>query len=80
MKESSKAKSGENSENISYTVAVEELETILHEIETGETDIDVLSEKVKRALFLIRLCRARLKSTDDEVRKLISGLDKPEEE
>jgi exodeoxyribonuclease VII small subunit len=59
---------------------VEELETILHEIETGETDIDVLSEKVKRALFLIRLCRARLKNTDDEVRKLIAGFEKPEEE
>lgn len=78
MKESSKAKSNEAAENITYTAAVEELETILHEIETGETDIDVLSEKVKRALFLIRLCRARLKNTDDEVRKLISGFDKPD--
>ena len=80
MKESSKAKSNETSDNISYAAAVEELETILHEIETGETDIDVLSEKVKRALFLIRLCRARLKNTDDEVRKLIAGFEKPEEE
>ena len=78
MKESSKAKSNEAAENITYTAAVEELETILHEIETGETDIDVLSEKVKRALFLIRLCRARLKNTDDEVRKLIAGFDKPD--
>ena len=79
MKEPSKAKSNEASENISYAAAVEELETILHEIETGETDIDVLSEKVKRALFLIRLCRARLKNTDDEVRKLIAGFEKPDE-
>jgi exodeoxyribonuclease VII small subunit len=80
MKEPSKAKSDASSENITYVAAVEELETILHEIETGETDIDVLSEKVKRALFLIRLCRARLKNTDDEVRKLIAGFEKPEEE
>ena len=63
-------------EEITYKDAVEELESILHEIETGETDIDVLSEKVKRALFLIQLCRARLKQTDDEVRKLIAGFEK----
>jgi len=79
MKEPSKAKSKDNTEEIAYKDAVEELESILHEIETGETDIDVLSEKVKRALFLIQLCRARLKHTDDEVRKLIAGFEKPEE-
>ena len=79
MKEPSKAKSNDHMEVISYKDAVEELESILHEIETGETDIDVLSEKVKRALFLIQSCRARLKHTDDEVRKLIAGFEKPEE-
>lgn len=72
-------KPGNSNEEIAYKDAVEELESILHEIETGETDIDVLSEKVKRALFLIHLCRARLKHTDDEVRKLIAGFDKPED-
>lgn len=79
MKEPSKAKSDDKMEVITYKDAVEELESILHEIETGETDIDVLSEKVKRALFLIQLCRGRLKHTDDEVRKLIAGFEKPEE-
>ncbi len=79
MKEPLKAKSKDNLEEITYNAAVEELESILHEIETGETDIDLLSEKVKRALFLIQLCRARLKLTDDEVRKLIAGFEKPEE-
>jgi len=80
MKEQSKAKSNEQNNSVSYKDAVEELESILHEIETGETDIDILSEKVKRALFLIQLCRARLKHTDDEVRKLIAGFEKPSEE
>ena len=78
MKEPSKARSMDKNENITYKDAVEELESILHEIETGETDIDVLSEKVKRALFLIQLCRTRLKQTDDEVRKLIAGFEKGE--
>lgn len=79
MKEPLKAKSKDNMEEITYKAAVDELESILHEIETGETDIDLLSEKVKRALFLIQLCRARLKHTDDEVRKLIAGFEKPED-
>ena len=78
MKEPSKVKSKDNSENISYQDAVAELEEILSEIETGEADVDVLSEKVKRALFLISYCRAKLKHTDDEVRKLIAGFEKPE--
>jgi len=73
MMESSKAKSNENP--VSYRVAVDELETILNEIESGDADVDVLSEKVKRALFLINYCKARLRSTDEEVRKLIEGFD-----
>lgn len=79
MKEKSKVKSESNAP-ASYKAAVEELESILSEIEDGEADVDVLSEKVKRALFLIRYCRARLKHTDDEVRKLISGFEKEGEE
>jgi exodeoxyribonuclease VII small subunit len=75
MKEQSKAKSGENTPEISYQDAVSELEEILSEIESGEADVDVLSEKVKRALFLINYCRARLKQTDDEVKKLIKGFE-----
>jgi exodeoxyribonuclease VII small subunit len=79
MKEASKAKSAQQNETISYQEAMDELESILAEIEAGDTDIDVLSEKVKRALFLIQLCRTRLRKTDEEVRKLISGFEKEEE-
>jgi len=68
-------KSEEKTPEISYQEAVSELEEILSEIESGEADVDVLSEKVKRALFLISYCRARLKQTDDEVKKLISGFE-----
>ena len=43
------------SEQISYTDAFEELQTIVTEIEQGEISVDELSEKVKRASFLIRI-------------------------
>jgi len=76
MKEKSKAAS-EESQNTpnSYRDAITELEEILSEIESGDADVDVLSVKVKRALFLVSFCRGRLRQTDEEVRKLIQGLD-----
>ena len=76
MKERSKAKSSQaenepDHASISYREAVEELEQILEGIESGETDIDLLSEKMKRAVWLVRVCRAKLRNTDEEVRKII---------
>ena len=37
-----------------YLEAIEELETLLREIEDDGTDIDALTEKVKRALCLFK--------------------------
>ncbi|MDP4266648.1 MAG: exodeoxyribonuclease VII small subunit [Bacteroidota bacterium] len=65
-----------NKEEISYSEAQKELEIILNEIETGEVDVDVLSEKVKRACFLIKLCNAKLKSTDEEIKKILDEFEK----
>lgn len=81
MKEPSKAKSKDQQpEPVSYQEAVSELESILEEIEEGNTDIDVLSERVKRALFLIQLCKSKLRKTDEEVRKLLSDLEDQQED
>jgi exodeoxyribonuclease VII small subunit len=75
MKEPSKAKSAKTdhseTEIISYGQAVEELEQILEGIESGETDIDLLSEKLKRAVWLVQVCRTKLRNTDEEVKKII---------
>ncbi|MDA8432338.1 MAG: exodeoxyribonuclease VII small subunit [Nitrospiraceae bacterium] len=66
---------------ISYSRALSELEKIIAEIESEETDLDVLSEKVKRAASLIKLCRAKLRSAEEEVKKALSEIEeKPEEE
>ena len=82
MKEPSKAKSAKTREaetsTISYSQAVEELEQILEGIESGETDIDQLSEKLKRAVWLVQVCRAKLRNTDEEVKKIISEFDSDE--
>lgn len=57
-----------------YSESAQELETILDEIETGEADIDVLSEKVERAAQLIRGCRDALAGTELRVKKVVEEL------
>ena len=59
----------------SYNEAVEKLRAIVEEIEKGELDVDVLSEKVKEATRLIKLCKEKLYKTDEEVKKILEELD-----
>ena len=60
---------------LTYGEAVEELERIITEIEEESVDVDALTEKVKRATFLIGFCKDRLKDTEVEVQKALSGLE-----
>ncbi len=55
----------------SYKAAIEEIESIVNEIENETVDVDVLTKKVKRATFLIKLCKEKLKTTDTEVKKIL---------
>ncbi|MFC2322636.1 MAG: exodeoxyribonuclease VII small subunit [Tannerella forsythia] len=59
----------------SYNKAIEKLRGIIHDIESGELDVDVLSEKVKEASRLIKLCREKLFKADEEVKKILDTLD-----
>jgi exodeoxyribonuclease VII small subunit len=60
--------------NISYTEAISELEAIVTEIEQGEITIDTLSQKVKRASELIRICKNKLTSTEEDVSKILGEI------
>ncbi|WP_134089631.1 exodeoxyribonuclease VII small subunit [Olivibacter sp. XZL3] len=60
---------------ISYTSAFEELQTIVEEIEDGEISVDELSAKVKRAALLIKICKAKLSETESDVNKILEDLD-----
>ncbi len=60
---------------ITYSQALTELEKIVGEIESEEIDVDAVAEKVKRAAFLITLCRSRLKDTGEEVKKVLAGME-----
>ena len=60
---------------IKYTEAFEELQAIVREIEEGEISVDELSEKVKRAAYLIKVCKSRLSATEADVNKILRELD-----
>ena len=62
-----------------YREALDEIEAIVEEIESESVDIDVLTDRVKRATFLIKLCKAKLKKTDDEVKKVLKEFEEEEE-
>ena len=51
-----------------------ELDTILDEIESGEIDLDALSDKVERAATLLGLCRKKLAATETKVKKVTEEL------
>ncbi len=59
----------------SFNKAVEELENILDQIESGELDVDELSGKVKRASELLRLCQSKLRDTEEEIDKIIDEME-----
>lgn len=60
---------------LTYASAIDELESIVREIESGEIDVDILTSKVKRASELIRYCRDSLRHTQKEVDKTLSDLE-----
>jgi exodeoxyribonuclease VII small subunit len=63
------------SETLKYTEAFEELQTLVTEIERGEISVDELSEKVKRAALLIKICKTKLTTTEEDVNKILQQLD-----
>ncbi len=69
-------------EKQSYSQAIEELENIVTEIENEDISVDELSEKVKRAAVLIRICKTVLYKTEEDVNAVLKGMreEQPPEE
>jgi len=58
----------------SYNESIAKLRAIVSDIEKGELDVDVLSEKVKEASRLIKVCKDKLHKADEEVKKILEEL------
>ena len=59
---------------MTYTKAMQELESIVAKMQSDNCDIDSLSDYIKRAAELIKYCREKLFTTDEEVKKCIESL------
>ena len=57
---------------IKYEAALAELQTIVSKMENDELDIDQMSDQLKRAQELIRLCKDKLTKTDEEIKKILA--------
>ncbi len=60
------------SKEIKYEAAYAELQAIVRKMENDELDIDQMSEQLKRAQELIKLCKDKLTKTDEEIKKILS--------
>lgn len=56
-----------------YEDAVQQLESIVDKMERGELDVDSMAAQLKQVQALVKLCKQKLKHTDDEIQKLLAN-------
>ena len=60
---------------ISYSEAIGEIESIIEKMDNKELDIDALSENVSRVTELIKICKSKLKTTEEQIEKTLHEID-----
>jgi len=56
---------------LSYKLAMEELESIVKQLEDEDVDVDKLAGMIQRASELIQFCKVRLIKSQEEVEKAL---------
>ena len=59
---------------MTYSEAIAELEKIVKEMQSENCTIDNLSAYTSRSLELLKICKAKLLSTDEELKKILEEL------
>lgn len=67
------AKKTSTEEPKGYAEAMSELEMILREIDSNSVDVDVLSEKVQRASYLVDWCTGRITAAQLTIDELVAS-------
>lgn len=62
-------------QEMTYTEAIAELEKIVREMQSESCNIDNLSALTSRSLTLLKVCKAKLQSTDAELKKILATLE-----
>lgn len=64
----------EKDQKMTYSQAIGELEKIVKEMQSENCSIDNLSEYTTRSLELLKICKAKLQATDEELKKILNEL------
>ena len=56
-----------------FVDALRELESIIHEVDSNDVDIDILESKLKRAAVLIAWCNERIAATEVVVEEIVAN-------
>ena len=64
----------EKDQKMTYSQAIGELEKIVKEMQSENCSIDNLSANTTRSLELLKICKAKLQSTDEELKKILNEL------
>ena len=67
-------------ENLRFGEAIEELESILSQVEAEEIDIDELADRLKVAAELLELCRSKIRRAEVEVTQIVQALEEADVE
>ena len=59
---------------LTYAQSVSELESILRMMQSDTCDIDHLAAYTRRATELLKACRTRLTTTEEELREILASL------
>ena len=59
---------------MTYTQAIAELEEIVKKMQSPECSIDNLSQYTARSLELLKVCKAKLTATDEELKKVLNEM------
>jgi len=61
---------------VKYSKAIERLDEIIGKIEQDDVDVDELSEKVKEAIGLIKICKDKIEKAELEVKQVVVNFEK----
>ncbi|GCD77760.1 hypothetical protein JCM31826_12420 [Thermaurantimonas aggregans] len=71
----------ESAENeLTYTAAMDELQTIADQLEQEDIDPDTMVKLIQRAEFLVNFCKKKLSETEKTVQDILSKLQNTDQE
>lgn len=64
-----------SNQDLTYASAMKELEQIVETIQNPQCEIDQLCELTRRSVELLKFCREKLTTTDEDLKKLLENID-----